>query len=159
MGSGSTTRSASSFHSESPAFNPKGDLPEPVFSEPLPKGSDCHQLVERAPNNDIIHGRLLSTDGRLALMVLWLEPSAVDGGGLETIVNDVHQTIAEDLQGSGLTAELTDVPVMQLEIQAVERHRILYNAVGFARGCVIAAPPPEATAAAIRHDSTRKASR
>jgi len=49
---------------------------------------------------------------------------------------------------------------MQLEIrQAVERDRILYNPVGFALGCVIAAPPPEATRPAIRHDSTRKASR
>lgn len=48
----------------------------------------------------------------------------------------------------------------QLEIcQAIERDRILYNAVGFALGCVIAAPPPEATAPAIRHDSTRNASR
>ena len=38
----------------------------------------------------------------------------------------------EDLQGSGLTAELTGVPVMQLEIRhALERDRILYNAVGF----------------------------
>jgi hypothetical protein len=42
--------------------------------------------------NDIIHGGLLSTDGRLALMVL--EPSAIDGGGLERIGNDVRQTIA-----------------------------------------------------------------
>ena len=74
-------------------------------------------------------------------------------------LNRIHQT-AEDLQGPGLTAELTGVPVMQLEIrQAVELDRILYNPVGFALGCVIAAPPPEATAPAIRHDSTRKASR
>ena len=49
---------------------------------------------------------------------------------------------------------------MQLEIrQAVDRDRILYNAVGFALVRVIAAPPPEATARAIRHDSTKNASR
>ena len=46
---------------------PEGGPPEPVSTEPLPQGSDYHQLVERALNNDIIHGRLLSTDGRLAL--------------------------------------------------------------------------------------------
>ena len=138
--------------------SPEGGPPEPVSTEPLPQGSDYHQLVERALNNDIIHGGLLSTDGRLALMVLSLEFSTIDGGGLEKIVNDVRQTIA--LQGTGLRAELTGVPVMQLEIrQAIERGRILYNAVGFALVCVIAAPPPETTAPASRHDSTRKASR
>ena len=115
-------------------------MPEPVFPAPLPQGSAYHQLVERALNNDIIHGRLLSADGRLALIILSLEPSTVDGGHLESIVNDVRQAMAEDLQGTDLTAELTGVPVMQLEIRhALERDRILYNAVGFALGCVIAA--------------------
>ena len=75
---------------------PEGGPPEPVSTEPLPQGSDYHQLVERALNNDIIHGGLLSTDGRLALMVLSLEFSTIDGGGLEKIVNDVRQTIAEE---------------------------------------------------------------
>ena len=53
------------FSARQPA--PGGGLPEPIFSEPLPQGSDYHQLVERALHRDIIHGRLLSTDGRLAL--------------------------------------------------------------------------------------------
>ena len=55
----------SMFSARKPA--PEGGLSEPVFPEPLPQGSDYHELVERALNNDIIHGRLLSTDGRLAL--------------------------------------------------------------------------------------------
>jgi uncharacterized protein len=133
------TRGAlSMFSARQPA--PLGGLPEPIFPEPLPQGSAYHELVERALNNDIIHGRLLSADGRLALVILSLDPTAVDGGGSKKIVNDVRQTIAEDLQGTGLTAELTGVPVMQLEIRrALERDRILYNAVGFALGCVIAA--------------------
>ena len=54
-------------------------------------------------------------------------------------MNDIRQTADEDLQGTGLTAELTGVPVMQLAIRhALERDRILYNAVGFALGCGIA---------------------
>ena len=105
--------------------------PVPEGGEPLLQESDYHQLVERALTNDIIHGGLLSTDGRLALMVLSLEPSAIDGGGLEKIVSDLRQTITEDLQGPGLTSELTGVPVMQLEIRrAVDLDRILYNPVG-----------------------------
>ena len=115
-------------------------MPQPIFPEPLPQGSAYHELVERALNNGIIHGRLLSADGRLALIVLSLEPSAVDGGKLEEIVKNIRQTMGEDLEGTGLTAELTGAPVMQLEIRhALERDRILYNAIGFALGCGIAA--------------------
>jgi uncharacterized protein len=47
--------------------------------------------------------------------------------------------MSEDLAGSGLNAQLSGVPVMQLEIRnAVERDRVLYNAFGFAAGCLIA---------------------
>jgi predicted RND superfamily exporter protein len=133
------TRGAlSMFSARQPASG--GGLPEPVFPEPLPRGPAYHELVKRALNNDIIHGRLLSDDGRLALVIVSLEPSVVDGGPLDRIVTDIRQTMAEDLEGTGLIAELTGVPVMQLEIRhALERDRILYNAVGFALGCVIAA--------------------
>ena len=90
-------------------------------------------------DNPIIRGKLLSDDGRLAVAILSLEPSAVDGGKLDAVVNDIRRTADEDLQGTGLKAELTGVPVMQLEIRhALERDRILYNAVGFALGCGIA---------------------
>ena len=47
--------------------------------------------------------------------------------------------MADDLAGTGLTAQLSGVPVMQLEIRnAVERDRLLYNAIGFVAGCLIA---------------------
>jgi uncharacterized protein len=118
---------------------PEGGLPEPLLPDPLPEGSAYDALVERVKGNEIIRGKLLSDDGRLAVAILSLEPSAVDGGKLEAVVNDIRRTADEDLQGSDLTAELTGVPVMQLEIRhALERDRVLYNAVGFALGCAIA---------------------
>ncbi len=47
--------------------------------------------------------------------------------------------MAEDLAGADLTAELSGVPVMQLEIRnAVERDRLVYNTIGFLAGCLIA---------------------
>ena len=47
--------------------------------------------------------------------------------------------MAENLEGSGLRNQLAGVPVMQLEIRnAVERDRLIYNAFGFAAGCLIA---------------------
>ena len=127
----------SMFSARQPA--PEGGLPEPLFPDPLPEGRAYQALIDQAKGNGIIRGKLLSDDGRLAVAILALEPSAVDGGRLEEVVSGIRQTADEDLQGTGLTAELTGVPVMQLEIRhALERDRILYNAVGFALGCAIA---------------------
>jgi uncharacterized protein len=127
----------SMFSARQPA--PEGGMPEPIFPDPLPEGSAYRALIDRVKGNEIIRGRLLSDDGRLAVVILSLEPSAVRGGKLDAVVNDIRRTADEDLRGTGLTAELTGVPVMQLEIRhALERDRILYNAVGFALGCVVA---------------------
>lgn len=117
----------------------KGGLPPPLFPETLPEGADFDRLVARVKANEIIQGKLISKDGHLTLMVLSLEPEATAQDRLAGVIAEVRSTIAQDLEGSGLTGELSGVPVMQLEIRnAVERDRILYNAVGFVAGCLIA---------------------
>ena len=89
--------------------------------------------------NEIIRGKLLSLDGQLALVVLALDPSVVDGNGLRDVIGEIRKTVGEDLANSGLAGQLSGVPVMQLEIRnAVERDRLIYNAFGFAAGCLIA---------------------
>src|SRR6202011_541356 len=58
---------------------------------------------------------------------------------LNTVVDNIRKVMKDDLSDSGLTARLSGVPVMQLEIRnAVERDRLLYNAFGFAAGALIA---------------------
>jgi len=117
----------------------KGGLPPPLFPETLPQGADFAKLIARVKANEIIQGKLISKDGHLTLMVLSLEPEATAQNRLGDVIAEVRKTIAQDLEGAGLTAELSGVPVMQLEIRnAVERDRILYNAVGFVAGCLIA---------------------
>lgn len=120
--------------------SPNGGLPAPLFPENLPQGADYQRLIERVTSNELIRGKLLSDDGRLALIVLSLDPKIVESDRLQATVADIQKTMAEDLEGAGLTAQLSGVPVMQLEIRnALERDRVLYNAVGFALGCAIAA--------------------
>src|SRR5262249_1556199 len=115
------------------------NLPAPLFPEELPQGNDYQKLVQRVLSNEIIRGKLLSTDGELALIVLALDPEIVQTNGLSDTVGEIRKTMAEDLAGTQLRAELSGVPVMQLEIRnAVERDRLLYNAIGFIAGCTIA---------------------
>jgi len=116
-----------------------GGIPAPLFPDPLPEGAAYDALIGRVMGNEIIRGKLLSTDGELTLIVLALDQSVVASSGLRDVVADIRKTMAEDLADSGLKAELSGVPVMQLEIRnAVERDRLVYNAVGFAAGCLIA---------------------
>jgi uncharacterized protein len=116
-----------------------GHLPEPLFPDPLPEGKAYDALVQKVLSNEIIRGKLISEDGELALIVLALDPKAATGNGLSNIVTEIRKTVAENIAGTGLKGELSGVPVMQLDIRnAMERDRVIYNALGFVAGCVIA---------------------
>src|SRR4030081_727506 len=119
---------------------PQGDeLPAPLFPEQLPEGAEYDRLIQRVMSNEIIHGKLLSEDGEVTLIVLALDPDVVASSRLRDVIGEIQKTIENDLAGAGLGASLTGVPVMQLEIRnAVERDRLFYNAFGFAAGALIA---------------------
>jgi predicted RND superfamily exporter protein len=116
-----------------------GKLPAALFPSELPQGADYAKFIETVKSNEIIRGKLLSDDGTLALVVLSLEPSIVGNSKLGTTVAQIRKVMNDDLANTGLTKELSGVPVMQLEIRnAVERDGIIYNVAGILAGCLIA---------------------
>jgi uncharacterized protein len=116
-----------------------GKLPAALFPETLPEGADYDKFIETVKSNEIIRGKLLSEDGTLALVVLSLEPEIVASNKLSKTIGDIRKAMADDLKGSGLNAELSGVPVMQLEIRnAVKRDGLTYNILGILAGCIIA---------------------
>ena len=116
-----------------------GQIPAPLFPNPLPTGAEYQNLIAKVKANEIIRGKLLSLDGKLALMVLALDPAATRNN-LSKVIGEVRHSLSENLAGTGLTGELSGVPVMQLETRtAIERDRLFYNALGFLAGCLIAA--------------------
>src|SRR5271163_1765739 len=116
-----------------------GKFPAALFPSELPQGADYDKFIETVKSNEIIRGKLLSEDGTLALIVLSLEPAVVGSNKLGQTVGDIRKLMADDLAGSGLKAELSGVPVMQLEIRnAVERDGLTYNILGILAGCIIA---------------------
>lgn len=117
----------------------QGPIPPPLFPNPLPQGADYQALIKRVTSNEIIRGKMLSDDGKLTLMVLALEPSSTAPDKLGPTIAAVRQEVRTHLEGTGLKAELSGVPVMQLEIRdAIQRDRLVYNTLGFAVGCLIA---------------------
>ncbi len=116
-----------------------GKLPAALFPNELPEGADYDKFIETVKANEIIRGKLLSEDGTLALIVLALDPEVVRDNRLSKVVGEIRQVMQDDLEGSGLTKELSGVPVMQLEIRnAVERDGLMYNIAGILAGCLIA---------------------
>src|SRR5476651_2076002 len=116
-----------------------GKLPAALFPSELPEGAAYDKFIETVKTNEIIRGKLLSEDGTLALIVLSLEPEVVASNKLAKVIGDIRKLMAEDLKGSGLSAELSGVPVMQLEIRnAVKRDGLTYNILGILAGCIIA---------------------
>ncbi|MBR0798516.1 MMPL family transporter [Bradyrhizobium jicamae] len=116
-----------------------GKLPAALFPNELPQGEAYDKFIETVKTNEIIRGKLLSEDGTLALIVMSLEPKVVASNDLGKVVGDIRKIMADDLAGSGLNAELSGVPVMQLEIRnAVERDGLTYNILGILAGCIIA---------------------
>src|SRR3954463_11449276 len=116
-----------------------GKLPAALFPQDLPQGAEYDRFIETVKTNEIIRGKLLSEDGTLALIVLSLEPEVVSSNKLGTTVGDIRKLMANDLAGSNLKAELSGVPVMQLEIRnAVKRDGLTYNILGILAGCIIA---------------------
>ena len=116
-----------------------GKLPAALFPSELPQGADYDKFIETVKSNEIIRGKLLSEDGTLALIVLSLDPEVVGNSKLNTVVGQIRKIMADDLANTGLTKELSGVPVMQLEIRnAVERDGLIYNVAGILAGCLIA---------------------
>src|SRR5438552_2787209 len=116
-----------------------GKLPAALFPSELPEGAAYDKFIETVKSNEIIRGKLLSEDGTLALIVLSLEPEVVASNKLTKVIGEIRKEMADDLKGSGLNAELSGVPVMQLEIRnAVKRDGLTYNILGILAGCIIA---------------------
>ncbi len=117
----------------------QGTVPAALFPEDLPEGAAYDQLIDRVKTNEIIRGKLLSADDTLTLIVLALDPKIVGSSKLNEVVANIRKVMVDDMAGTGLTVQLSGVPIMQLEIRnAVERDRLVYNAIGFAAGCLIA---------------------
>src|SRR5437762_509748 len=116
-----------------------GKLPAALFPSDLPTGAEYDKFIETVKSNEIIRGKLLSEDGTLALVVLSLEPEVVASSKLGKTIGEIRKLMKDDLGDTGLSVQLSGVPVMQLEIRnAVERDGLTYNILGILAGCIIA---------------------
>ena len=111
----------------------------PIVPDDLPEGEAYDQIVAALRSNDIVKGKFLSDDGKLAMIIIALDREVVAEKTARVVIGDINASVKDVLEGSGLHAKLTGAPVMQLEIRnAVERDQLLYNGLGLLFGALIA---------------------
>ena len=110
--------------------------PPPIVPDTLPADdAGFSKAVTRLRANEIVRGKFLSDDGKLALIVIALDRKVVRDVGSASVIGEIRKMGDEALKDSGLSLQLTGAPVMQLEIRnAVERDRLIYNGLGFVLG-------------------------
>ena len=117
-----------------------GKLPAALFPSELPRRRRLRQ-VHRDREIQRDHSRQAVVRGRHARAGRAVA-GAVDRRRQQAEQRpsaQIRKVMDDDLAGTGLTKELSGVPVMQLEIRnAVERDGIIYNVAGILAGCLIA---------------------
>ena len=112
-----------------------GHLPGRFSRRTFPRVPQYDALIQKVLSNEIIRGKLLSEDGKLALIVIALDPAVANGEGDSKVISDIRKAAAEDMEGTGLKVELSGVPVMRLEIRnAVERDELALQQHRLCRG-------------------------
>ncbi len=112
--------------------------PAQLVPSDLKDGPEFDKVRQTILQNEIIRGKLLSEDGKLALVVIALDKKEVKRIGLRNVVSEINTLVNEELKDSGLKALLAGAPIMQLEIRnAVQNDRIIYNGLGFLLGAIV----------------------
>ncbi|MEQ8823742.1 MAG: MMPL family transporter [Filomicrobium sp.] len=112
----------------------------PIVPDELPEDDAAYQdVLQTLRENDVVKGKFLSDDGKLALIVISLDRDVVAEQSLRTVITGLQEATQFALEGSDLRVKFTGAPVMQLEIRnAVERDRLVYNGLGFLVGLIVA---------------------
>ncbi|MDX2258219.1 MAG: MMPL family transporter [Hyphomicrobiaceae bacterium] len=113
--------------------------PPPIMPDPVPDGEAFDVAIGQLRGNDIVKGKFLSDDGKLALIVISLDRKTVAEKSARVVIEEIRTVAEQALAPAGLASKLTGAPVMQLEIRnAVERDRLVYNGLGFLAGLGVA---------------------
>jgi hypothetical protein len=94
-----------------------GQLPAPLVPDDLPRGAAYQQLVGRITSNEIIRGKLLSNDGKLTLIVLALDPDAVQSDRLSR--TEYNQQLAARISGRRAAQDRSHQEPFQAEKAAI----------------------------------------
>lgn len=106
-----------------------------VFPAELDSGTDLKALEQELLRHPFVSNKLLSGDGKLALFVISLDGKKRDLAAETAVIAPIREAVKAQLEGTGLTHELTGVSVMRTEIMASLRDdQAIFKSAGLAVG-------------------------
>lgn len=104
-----------------------------VVPEPSPDRTDesYQKAKERALANPLIAGQLLTDDAKTTLLVVRLAGGSLKTTEIDPIVDNLRQIIDEKVKGTELTARLSGIPPIRVEIvNSIQRDLVKFNVIG-----------------------------
>ncbi|VAW11474.1 hypothetical protein MNBD_ALPHA09-718 [hydrothermal vent metagenome] len=110
---------------------PVGDaFPAPLFPPDLPQGKALDALVAELQSNPLLGNKVLSADGKSALVMVFLDPADHSGGLAARVQASVADTL-DMANPAGLEILATGGPIIRDEILAgVKRDQVVLNTLG-----------------------------
>lgn len=104
---------------------------EALIPAELPSGADMEALRREVRADPLVAGRLLSDDGRLALVAVSLDQEERDVNELGVLIGEIDTLAKETLSGKPVEYTLTGTSVMRVEIiGALIRDQQTFRAIG-----------------------------
>ncbi|MCB1516573.1 MAG: MMPL family transporter [Hyphomicrobiaceae bacterium] len=117
---------------------PDGETFPPLVPPDIPQGDAFSALVGQIIANPLVHNRLLSSDGTMALFNVRLDPAQVDRASFGQVADAFRKLAADDLGPVGLTAIMTGAPVIRAELDAINaREQLLLIFAGLLVGGLV----------------------
>lgn len=110
---------------------PVGDaVPESFFPAEMPDGPELAKIVSAIQSHPLLGTKVLSADGKSALMMVFLDPSVSQA----ELATNIQAAVADTLSlgnPAGLTISATGGPIIRGEILAgVKRDQVVLNSLG-----------------------------
>ena len=110
----------------------------PLIPSQIPEGRALQSIIARLHAHPFAGGTLLSRDGRTALMIVELAGRNNSLSEFRALVARLRATVDKGLTETGVTASLTGLPVMRLEIiQELLRNQFIFMGLALGLGLLI----------------------
>lgn len=105
---------------------------EALIPAELPPEENMEALRREVQQDPLVNGRLLSDDGKLALMAVSLDQNERSVDELRVVIGEIDKLAKETLSGKDVQYTLTGTSVMRVEIiGALIRDQQTFRAIGF----------------------------
>jgi len=111
---------------------PDGEgVARPILPALLPSGDQLTKALRHVRTHPLVGERLLSKDGRSAVIIISFKQGVRDFAGLSGLINGLNQLVAPAAKTTGLQMTLTGEPALRFEILKTIRQDFYFlNALG-----------------------------